>query len=873
MLSVVVVVYVVAAITFSELMPFNKGPDESINLDYVEFIAQQNRLPISYDERAEVGPKSNWPPLYHLLVARISNIFDIDWQSPQIKIFWDTFRYRALDVQAKSVWFITTEDYLWPYVGPILVLHIGRWLSIVFGAATLWLVYLTCLEIWPNQTRLALIATALLAFIPTFIFVSASFNEDALVALLATLYFWLLLRLIKRPQTIWLYGLMGLVLGVSVTAKYTTVVLPVEVLLVIAVLARQAKQSWRWWLMRVMIVGLGAVLASSWWFGWNFWFLNQVRELGLVSGLLHPLLTGGYDVTMSRLGNFLSGGEIGLSDLPEGTQIGTFSRWLQVTFLSFWGVSFGGQLPGWPYMYIFIGFVLVAAGVGLWRLWQTQLAVRNRLILLASHIGLFVIAPLVRFWLSRRIGQTAQGRHILFPAAVAIVALLVWGLTTILPRRWQMPVLAGLIIVFMAWTSLHLGELSAFAPSPLPLRTVEQAATWLSQPIDAQFGDGLELVSFDLIPNPPQGLLRLNLAWHSLAYVNESYLLKVELVNEVGKVVSHWLGYNGGGRVPTLAWTPGDSVFDRLALPLPNLPAGIYRAQVQLLNSDGGAVPLKKGGEGAVLPLGEVTLTSPTHLFLRRNLHLAETDIPFDLWQAGGPVVTETPTYRYPATIGVIVSSPGDVSALKVELVDPTGQVRPATVSQANIYTFVIGARWASGQYRLRLTWSNGDQITSDPLLSVENWWSRRFAAPQIDTPLTANFANQLQLLGYKLPQNRVKAGESFPITFYWRALTDKSPQADFTQFNHLLDPVGNLRGGYDRRPLEYYSTLLWAPGEVVIDGYAVPVDADAPPGEYYLDVGYYLTVGESAVNLPLVVDGQVTDGSSVSIGPIEVAE
>ena len=70
---------------------------------------------------------------------------------------------------------------------------------------------------------------------------------------------------------------------------------------------------------------------------------------------------------------------------------------------------------------------------------------------------------------------------------------------------------------------------------------------------------------------------------------------------------------------------------------------------------------------------------------------------------------------------------------------------------------------------------------------------------------------------------------------------------------------------------MEYYSTLLWAPGEVVGDGYAVPVDADAPPGEYYLNVGYYLTVGESAVNLPLVVDGEMTDVSSVTIGPVDV--
>jgi hypothetical protein len=162
-------------------------------------------------------------------------------------------------------------------------------------------------------------------------------------------------------------------------------------------------------------------------------------------------------------------------------------------------------------------------------------------------------------------------------------------------------------------------------------------------------------------------------------------------------------------------------------------------------------------------------------------------------------------------------------------------------------------------------------QTAGKAILKVENWWKRRFERPAIASPVEANFANQVRLLGYTLPENQIKAGEAFPLTLYWQAPPDMSPQADFIQFNHLLDHQGNLWGGYDRQPLEYYSTLLWAPGEVVVDGYTVPVAADAPPGEYYLDVGYYLRVGESAVNLPLVVDNKMTDISSITIGPIQV--
>jgi hypothetical protein len=166
----------------------------------------------------------------------------------------------------------------------------------------------------------------------------------------------------------------------------------------------------------------------------------------------------------------------------------------------------------------------------------------------------------------------------------------------------------------------------------------------------------------------------------------------------------------------------------------------------------------------------------------------------------------------------------------------------------------------------------DSETVTTDPILTVENWWPRHFAPPEpIAVPLAANFANQLNLLGYQLPRAQVKAGEAFPITLYWQAMPNKSPQADFIQFNNLLDSSGKLLGGYQRLPLEYYSTLLWSPGEVVVDGYTVPVAADAPPGQYYLDVGYYIIVGESAVNLPLVIDGAKSDISHVTIGPIEV--
>jgi 4-amino-4-deoxy-L-arabinose transferase-like glycosyltransferase len=893
-LVAVALVYLLLAFGFSQITPFNKGPDEGYHLEYITFLKQNGRLPITFEERAQIT-RADFPPLYHLFVAVLSLGVGVDGP-PKFKIFWDSFRYRAIDLQSDEVWAIETQDYQPPYLGRFLVWQIGRGLSILLSLATVVVTFFVLQETPLRHIPPApLFGAAMLAFIPQYIFLGTALNDDNLLGLLAVLYFWFLLWVKKTPERWWPYLGLGVTLGLSLTVKYTLVVAPLELLLVGIVVARQKSSSWRWLWPRLGVVGVLALLCSSWWFGWNFWFLNTVAQDGWFVGLVSPLLAGGSDPTLNRISGFLSDGQIGLTELPANTRVGTFSGWVASTFLSFWGVSIGGTIPLWPYAYLFIALIIGIAAFGLWRVWRWEIPSRSWLLLLIFHVAIFVILPLIRFGLSRRLGQTAQGRHILIPAAAAVVGLVVWGLATALPRRWQPWIFSLIIAGLLGWSAAHLYRLDTYVAPPLPVRTLPQAAGWLPQPAGAKFGQAIELVSYELDPQPAQGELRLNLAWRSLAHVNENYLLKVALLDRQGQVVSHWQGYNGQGRLPTLAWDPGDSVFDRLILPLLDLPAGDYTVQVQL---SGAAEPLsitEQGCGGAAeggcsshsaLALTDVSLSEPSALSLPHHLSLtgpnSSTEIAFALWPAGAtqPLTPEPdlPYYRYPATISIIAGpAAGNGAGLDLQLLDPAGRAWPAADSTANIYTFVIGPRWSSGSYRLKMMLWQGDQVlaqaTSEPLVTIENWWKREFEVPAIAAPGEANFANQLKFLGYALPQTQVKAGQSFPLTLYWQALPGKSPQADFIQFNHLLDSTGTLRGGYDRRPLENYSTLLWAPGEIVVDGYTVPVDADAPPGQYYLNVGYYLTVGESAVNLPLVMDGQMSDVTSVTIGPIQVVQ
>ena len=89
--------------------------------------------------------------------------------------------------------------------------------------------------------------------------------------------------------------------------------------------------------------------------------------------------------------------------------------------------------------------------------------------------------------------------------------------------------------------------------------------------------------------------------------------------------------------------------------------------------------------------------------------------------------------------------------------------------------------------------------------------------------------------------------------------------------FVQLVDETLQRRGGYDRFPRENYNTYLWVPGEVVDDGFAVPVEAEAPAGVYGVRLGWYLKGEEQVTALPLIQDGQEVTESSVVIGPIKV--
>ncbi len=114
-----------------------------------------------------------------------------------------------------------------------------------------------------------------------------------------------------------------------------------------------------------------------------------------------------------------------------------------------------------------------------------------------------------------------------------------------------------------------------------------------------------------------------------------------------------------------------------------------------------------------------------------------------------------------------------------------------------------------------------------------------------MDVIAEVGWENSIILLGYDLPQQRLRPGDGLSLTLYWQAL--RPIDADYTVFVHVLGRQHNPRTGnplwgqVDMEPVAgTYPTSAWSPGEQIIDRYVVTVDPEAPPGDYGLEIGLY---------------------------------
>ena len=159
---------------------------------------------------------------------------------------------------------------------------------------------------------------------------------------------------------------------------------------------------------------------------------------------------------------------------------------------------------------------------------------------------------------------------------------------------------------------------------------------------------------------------------------------------------------------------------------------------------------------------------------------------------------------------------------------------------------------------RLPIIGENGERLRDRILLKTPLvvGGERVFEVPkEIQHPTSVNLDDEVTLLGYDLTETEdfgetssssvetlsraVKPGETFHLTLYWRARNRMD--TSYKVFSHLLDSEGCIWGQRDSVPRKgNYPTTGWLPGEVIVDKYEIPVQSDAPSGEYRIEIGMY---------------------------------
>lgn len=922
-LALLLILYLIVAFTHTYLAPLTIGPDELAHYEYMNFIAEHGRLPLDKDERGQASYKSDQPPLYHLLAALPASLVDPSGP-PYLKRVQDHKR-RQLIERTRHAWGLyNTEDERWPYQGEVLRWQVGRWVGVLFGAATVFVTFFMAREAfaWINAEATkgegspgvtawvaALGAAAIVAFIPRFALTGSMLNYETTLAFFSAVFLWVLLRIANPKSTRNQHKtrntkhilLLGLFAGLAITAKLSALILPLEVVMALWLIGRTYGWTWKIWLRHILVAAVATLVAVSWWFGFVIYQFNTVATDGLWAGLLKPLIAAdSSDATTNRLLSFLTSGQAGFTGAIDNLDSGPPWEWLAIFFRTFWVVGIEQHQPlGLWGLVVALGLVLLAAYglVVAWRTIRHSPSLRLVLFLLLLHLFAAFILPLARYAITFSLADTAQGRHVLFQTAPAFAILLVWGIMSItnyqLPiinyqwsiTNYQLPIKSylshfailfpGLFLLF--WSGVQLWTMTWAYNPLLPVQTRPIAQAQVTHPVHQPLNEFVTLLGYNSYLGDENQILHVDLLWQATAISPVDYLTEVKLIDKQGAVQAEWLGYSASGRYPTRAWDVSDIVRDTVWLPIGGLEAGQYDLTLNLR-----AVKLKRQPPEVSFSLGSVAISDSTPRIFNNSLPFtgtAQAAAGYSIWQNGKPL-TEPQVFRYRETVLITFSSllPDQQRTVRLigpNVADPTQERSFAPVYESDMMAlFIVGPDWPTGDYRLQVTLTTsavgGEQlVNTGPLLHVIDHWERQFDDSFSYQQVEANFADQVKLLGYDLGANRAEAGGGIPLTLYWQGLDWMGD--DYTIFTKLLAADQTVHGGRDRLPQEGYSTLYWAPGEIIPDSFGVPVDDDAPDGIYYVNVGLYKQVNQQALSLPLVQDGQPLDATSINIGPIKI--
>jgi len=583
-LMILLVSFVALASFYSLIIPLFEGPDEDNHFRYARFIANQRALPVQqFEPGGGVAGHQGWqPPLYYALAALViapidtSNYEQLLWRNYAVTFVGDP------SCCGRNIYFHTDAENF-PYTRTTLAVHLARLLSILFGAITVWATYHIAFTVL-NAVRttqyivshLALACAAVVAFNPSFLFISALVSNDAPLAAFSSLVLlmWVTLLTGRIALTLKSAAILGALIGLGILTKTTALGLIPFSMLVLIIVAWRARDA------RVAIVGNVAILAaialiSGWWFARN--------QILYGDPLAYRLMT------ISAL--FPRAGELTLAEL------------LQISLPWLWQTFWGGPTPGdfSPVILVVLAILAALAVIGFtlhvlriaYCVWQVAF------VILAAWLA-FILSAQIQF--IRTTTGADQGRY-LFPAIAVIALIFVVGLAELVSRftshvsrfafhvsRFTFRVsrfgsLAHWLIGSFFALALYVPFAYTLPAYARPVLLSPNDLARITHPFTATFAEEIELLGYDVDARAikPGETLRVALYWRALAPMRESYRVFVHVVGAENRRAGGVDVIPARGAFHTVYWKPGDTLRDVVHISIaPDALPGKYTLQVGL---------------------------------------------------------------------------------------------------------------------------------------------------------------------------------------------------------------------------------------------------------------------------------------------------
>ncbi len=530
--------YLALTTAYSLSLPLGEAPDEADHYAYARHLVLNRSLP-----QGPTITQGKHPPLYHAAVAAVAGWTGMDFDF--LRSNPDAF---PLGPAAPPNFFVHTTLEAWPWQGGALAMRLGRLLSVLLGAVTVWAAWRLGRDCFAGAAEAGLLAGAFLATLPGFLFISGAVNNDNAAGAFGSLALVIMAAMIWRGPGLGRSIGLGLVLGLGLLSKVGTLALwPLAALATAGGLWPERRRA-RAWLVGLghlaISLGVGALVASP-------WLVRNWRLYG------DPL---GWDLVRATVDQRTS--PLGFADLV----------WLaRGLFGYFWG-RFGAigqvRLPAWASLLaLAVSLFLLVGSVIFWRRRPSDYRWRFSVALLALA-PLLTLASIVQY---STIALGTDQARLMWPAIAAVgawagVGLAGWGQA--LRSRRRLAVAGIVVMTSYGLAALLLALRPAFAPPP----AVDSLAAAESL---ASFGEDFELVAVAL-PDHPLAVgetATITLFWRARQPLAADLRPVVRLVHQDGWLAAERDHSPAQGRFSTDRWLAGEVIADTFTL-APNPASG-----------------------------------------------------------------------------------------------------------------------------------------------------------------------------------------------------------------------------------------------------------------------------------------------------------